>query len=283
MPKPIIAIQGEIASFHDIAARHYFPNISGRSYHDSFEKVFRSVVSEQADYGVSAIENSFAGSINQVYDLLIDTKLKIIGEVYEKIELCLVSHANTPINQIKEVYSHPVALAQAKNFLDKYAPQANRLEHPDTASAVEYISSIRHHPVGAVANAFAAEQHNMNILARGIEANQNTFTRFVVIARKHGEIHRPNKTSLVLTTNHKPGALYHALTAFAANKLNLLKLQSRPVPDEPWRYMFYVDVEAGVNDIAMQYALHVLSRQDCRYVVLGSYQKGEQYHSDDRV
>lgn len=281
MSEPIIAIQGEDDSFHDIAARHYFPDISGRSYHDSFEGVFHSVANEQADYGVSAIENSFAGSINQVYDLLLDTKLTIIGEVYEKIELCLIVHTDTPIDQLTEVYSHPVALAQAKIFLDKHAPQANRLEHPDTAGAVEHIASMKGQPVAAVANIKAAEQHNMHILARGIEANQNTFTRFIVIAREPESMRHANKTSLVLTTSHKPGALYHALGAFADSELNLLKLQSRPVPDEPWRYMFYVDVEAGVDDTAMQNTLASLTEQECRYVVLGSYEKGKQYRAGD--
>ena len=275
---PIVAIQGEALSFHDVAARHFFPTIKGRCYKSSFEGVFQSVSRGDADYGVSAIENSFAGSINQVYDLLREHKLSIIGEVYEKIELCLIAHPNVLMKDITEVYSHPVALAQAKQYLDENLKKSKRLEHDDTAGSVAFIKQSNNQSAAAIANAAAAEFHHMNILARGIEANQNTYTRFVVVAKESSEAEKTNKTSLVLTTSHKPGALYSALAAFADNQLNLLKLQSRPIPQEPWQYMFYIDVAAGAREPALKKTLNELNKQDCQYEILGSYQKGQQFN-----
>lgn len=272
---PKIAIQGEALSFHDIAAHHYFPNIKGRYYKPSFEGVFQSVSNGDADYGVCAIENSFAGSINQVYDLLLEYKLSITGEVYEKIELCLIAHPNVLIEDITEVYSHPVALSQAKQYLDEHLDDAKRLEHDDTAGSVAFVRASNNTSAAAIANASAAEYYRMTVLARGIEANQNTFTRFVIITKDPHETAKENKASLVLTTSHEPGALYSALAAFADNKLNLLKLQSRPIPSEPWRYMFYVDVAAGAQESGLRATLNELDKQDCRYEILGSYQKGQ--------
>ncbi len=278
--KNTIAIQGQAGSFHDEVASLYFPNLQQRIYAESFQEAFDAVDNESAAFGISAIENSLAGSINQVYDLLLSRQLHIIGEHYLKITLCLLAAESVKLSTIKEVYSHPVALAQCSQYLDDHLPNAKRLEYHDTAAAAELVADKLGVSAAAIASPSAAALHSLVILAKNIEDNGNTHTRFIVFAKQPSDNPANNKTSLVLQTSHKPGALYEALGAFADNKINLSKLQSRPVPNEPWNYMFYIDVEAGAHDNQLKKALMSLREQGCRYTILGSYPAGEkQYKS----
>ncbi len=270
-----VAIQGERASFHDNAAREFW----GADYTpvccDSFSQVFQAVIARRADYGVVAIENSLYGSINEVYDLLLKHQLWICDEVYSRIEQCLVGTVGATIVGIKEVHSHPIALAQCEAYLASTLAYAERFEHHDTAGSVAAIKQWNDPAKAAIASVAAAELHGMEILAREIETHKQNYTRFVVLhAEKTTDAKsnpKPNKTSLILTVAEKPGALHEALGAFAGQKINLTKLQSRPVIGRAWHYIFYVDVDSGLHEARLQTALRELKAQDCAATILGSY------------
>lgn len=274
-----IAIQGELASFHDEAARQFFGKniaiVGCKTFHETFDAL------EAADFALVAIENSLFGSINEVYDLLLKHKYWISGEVYLRIEQCLIGLPGSEITKIKEVHSHPVALAQCEEFLENKLPDAERFEHHDTAASVADIKKWNDRTKAAIASAAAANLHGLSVLAHEIETHKQNYTRFVVISKDQQIDPKANKTSLILGIDDqlhgigdRPGALYHALGAFAKQNINLTKLQSRPLKGKAWHYIFYVDVDSGLNSQEMKTALAELKELDCNVTILGSYVSG---------
>lgn len=275
MPVKVV-IQGQTASFHDIAARQFLGDDIEIVGCDTFSQVFDSLTSGKADKAVVAIENSLFGSINEVYDLLISQKFWISGEVYLRINQCLIGLPGAKLEDIREVHSHLVALAQCEDFLDQKLPNAERFEHHDTAGSVADIIKWSDPAKAAIASAEAAKLHGAKILAKDIETNKQNYTRFVVLDKQKTEVKGANKTSLVLVTGHKPGALYSALGTFASRKMNLTKLQSRPIIGQAWHYMFYLDVAGDANSNSFKKAAQELTSQDCQLTILGSYKAGRQ-------
>lgn len=269
-----IAIQGVKASFHDIAATQFFGKDVCTVSYDTFRDTFGAVKTGYANYAVCAIENSLYGSINEVYDLLVKNHFYITGEIYLRIEQCLIGLPGSQISEIKEVHSHFIALAQCEAYLDKVLPMAKKLEHHDTAASVEKIKNIGNSSFAAIASREAAELFGMEILAEEIETDKQNYTRFIVLEPKALDISNANKTSIIIKTSHKPGALYEALGAFAKQDINLSKLQSRPIIGKAWHYIFYVDVNAGSKDPALIEALKDLANQNCETKILGSYIAG---------
>ena len=273
-----IAIQGGAASFHDIAARYYFGATHQRIFCDTFAQLFDALLQEDADIAVCAIENSLYGSITDVYDLLQQNQgIHIIGEIYLRIEQCLIGAKNASLADVTEVHSHPVALAQCEVYLDGFLPAAKRVESHDTADSVRMVQQQASPHIAAIAGAQAAKLYDLPILARSIETNKQNYTRFVILSKKLAPTHDANKTSLIITTTHQPGALQAALQAFAEHGINLSKLQSRPIIGKAWHYMFYVDVEVGVRSQAFHQAIASLEQQNCRVDILGSYEVGKTY------
>ena len=214
---------------------------------DTFIAVFDALASNQAEYAVIATENSLYGTINEVYDLLKYRNFWICGEIYLRIEHCLIGLPGSSINEIQEVYSHPVALAQCRNFLENTLKNAEIFEHHDTAKSVEEVKYWNQKHKAAVASKEAAELHGMQIIQYNVEDNHQNYTRFFILQQKRFDVHKANKTSLILQTpeDAKPGALYRALKVFAKNNINLTMLHSRPVIGKAWHYMFYIDVSSG--------------------------------------
>ncbi len=269
-----VAIQGQSASFHDIAAQQYLGHNIELVACDTFAQVFAALASKKADKAVVAIENSLFGSINEVYNLLLKRKFWISGEVFLRISQCLIGLPGSKISDITEVHSHPVALAQCEDYLDSKLAQAERFEHHDTAGSVADIKRWGDPAKAAIASAGAAKLHGMSVLARGIETNKQNYTRFVILDAKRTDDKNATKTSMVLTAQHKPGALYRALGVFADLNMNLTKLQSRPVIGRAWHYMFYLDVVASEPN-ALSLALKQLKQQGCEVIILGSYKSGQ--------
>jgi prephenate dehydratase len=182
------------------------------------------------------------------------------------------------LEDISEVHSHPVALAQCEEYLDTKLPNAVRFEHHDTAASVADVKHWDDKSKAAIASIEAAKLHEMRVLAEEIETNKQNYTRFVVLSPEKSDSLASeadaNKTSLVMVTAHSPGALYHALGAFAQNGINLTKLQSRPIIGQAWHYMFYVDVSVSVSDDKWQTAMSELEAQKCEVTVLGTYRAG---------
>lgn len=270
-----VAIQGMEASFHDIAAKQYFGKDITIVACETFKDIFAALKNNQSDFAICAIENSLYGSINETYDLLLKYHFSIIGEVYLRIEQCLIGFKGTRLQDITEVYSHPVALAQCEEYIDAYLHNAKRLEFHDTAASVDKIKTLSNKHAVAIASKEASKLHGMEVLAYSIETNKQNYTRFIVIQAAADKMDdNVNKTSMIIKTSHKPGALYDALGVFAKRSINLSKLQSRPIIGKAWHYIFYVDVDAGVKDEPLKAAIIDLNKQGCDVKLLGSYKNG---------
>jgi prephenate dehydratase len=269
---PTVAIQGQAASFHDVAARKYFGDDITTVFCDlPFRLVFDALESGRADYAVCAIENSLHGTINEVYDLLQARRPYISGEIYLHIEQCLIGLPGATLADITEVYSHPVALSQCEDFLDSTLAHATRFEHPDTAGSVADVAASGDKHKAAIGPAAAATLHGMQVLQRGIETNHENYTRFFVMTREKIDQADSDKTSIVIEAPNQVGALHQALGAFADEGLNLSLLTSRPIIGKPQTYTFYLDFAGGVTEDRSRRALAELEKMGCTVTILGSY------------
>jgi prephenate dehydratase len=264
-----IAIQGQKGSYHHIAAEHYFDGDIELVCCETFAAVFEALASHNADAGVIAAENSIAGTVHPVYDLLLANTFSIAGEVYEHIHHCLITLPDVNLKDIVRVYSHPMALPQCSEFLEQNLPHAERVEYSDTAASVTHIKQTNDLHAAAIASSLAAKLDDMPILYTNIEDYPNNVTRFLILDHSSGPSPRSNKSSLILETPHKPGALWHALGIFAKADINLTKLESRPIPSEPWRYQFLIDVETA--RAPLHTALEQLKKSGCSVRILGEY------------
>jgi prephenate dehydratase len=270
-----VAIQGDKASFHDLAAQKFYGKDIAIICCETFKDTFESVEVANAESAICAIENSLYGSINETYDLLVKYNFVINGEVYLRISQCLIVNPGTKIRDIKQVYSHPVALAQCEDYLDRELPGAKRLEFHDTAAAVEMIKKENNNQIAAIASVEAAKLYDMEVLAEEIETNKQNYTRFVVLGQGTQTKLKPNKTSLIVTTANQSGSLYEALGVFAKRSINLSKLQSRPIIGKAWHYIFYIDIEVGIGDQEFTESISELVHQGCDVKILGSYPAGD--------
>lgn len=251
-PSMRIAIQGDIASFHHAAAIKWLNADAAIVPCETFDEVFGKLNRHEAEIGLVAIENSLYGGINHVYDLIESHRYPIIGEVHLPVHQQLIG---TPNHAITHIYSHPVALAQCQEYLEINYPDAIRVEYHDTAAAVEYIKQQDNPALAAIASREAAVHHDVPIITENIEDNPANFTRFLVVQPDGVVPSNADRTSLVITTNHTPGALARILTIIADNNINLSKLQSRPIIGEPWRYRFYLVLDTAGEP------LHAVLRQ----------------------
>lgn len=271
-----ISIQGEAGSFHHLATQHLFGDDAVLLCRDNFAEVFADVGSKKALHGIVAIENSLAGSLNEVYDLLRANSLQITGEIYMRISLNLVGLDGAKLAGITGVHSHPVALLECDQYLGQMGDSIDIHERHDTAGSAAYVAKLADPTQVAIASSQAARLHNLKILASDIETDKQNHTRFVVLSHKSSVSEdRANKTSIVITANHTPGALYNVLGAFAKRDINLSKLESRPIIGRSWHYHFYLDFEAGLHEDRTQQALDELKEYTGELTVLGSYPKGE--------
>lgn len=240
-----IAIQGGYGAFHEIAALHYFGHENVQIFpRNTFKDLLRALSKGQVDYGIMAIENSLAGSILPNYGLIKDSRMKIIGEIYLRIKQNLVALPGQKPEDLKEVYSHPMAILQCQEYFDNY-PGIRLIESIDTALSAKEISEKQLKGTGAIASDLAARKYGLDILASGIETNQVNYTRFLILRELNG--HKPdlnlvNKSSIHFALAHKTGSLSKILSILSYYDLNLTKIQSMPIMGKDWEYQFYVDV-----------------------------------------
>jgi len=238
-----VAIQGVKGSFHHIVSQQYFNKPVVVIECLTFDRVVESLVSEESDAVIMALENSIAGSIIPNYALIDNSNLHIVGEHYLDIQHNLMALPNQSIMDIKEVYSHPMALLQCKEFFRDY-PHIKLVEDKDTAEVAERIHKLQLINVGAIASVMASEIFELNILAKSIQSIKHNETRFVIVKRTNSEFpeNEINKASLKFETDHKRGSLATVLNVMSDCKLNLTKIQSLPIIETPWKYAFFVDV-----------------------------------------
>jgi prephenate dehydratase len=264
-----VAYQGEPGAYSEQACAVVFPD---QQYlpQVSFRRVFEAVEVGLADYGLVAMENSQAGSINETYDLFLRHGLHLVGETILRVDHCLLGLPGTAIDDLREVVSHPQALAQCEEFV----ASLDVVVHADydTAGSAKRIADEKLRHTAAIASRRAAALYNLEILAEKIQTYPDNYTRFGVLSRSTepiaGEI---DKTSIVFGTGNVPGSLYRCIGAFAERHLSLNKLESRPRSGRPWEYVFYADIDAPASHPAMVEALAEVSRHATFTRVLGTY------------
>ncbi len=267
--KKKIAFQGEAGAYSEMAAIKIFPNSIIQPF-KSFQEVFDSVSSQQSDYGVIPIENSLEGSVNENYDLLLKKEVKVIGEIFQKINHCLI--VNKDYKEIQSVYSHPQALAQCRNYI--YNKKWEAIPIYDTAGAVKTIKEKSLLNSAAIASKRAAFIYKMNILEENIQDNKNNYTRFFIISKDIDTDYTGNdRTSLIFSVKHEPGSLFSIIEEFAKRKINLTKIESRPTKEIPWEYYFFVDFEGHIKNKVIFETLEIIRKKTQLFKILGSYKK----------
>ena len=263
-----VGYQGEPGAFSETAVLALFPSATPVPHH-AFRDVFEAVESGAVAFGMMPIENSQAGSINDTYDLLASGSAAIVGEVIVPVHHALLALPGTKVEDLHRVISHPQALAQCQDYLERLDVEV--LAVHDTAGAARLIAEEHRVGEAAVAAERAAAVYGLEVLAAGIEDDPNNQTRFVAVSTSRVPLREPNKTSLVFELKSVPGALHRCLGPFADRNLNLSKLESRPLGGRPWEYRFYLDVETGEGDEALQAALEAFEEFTDHVKVLGSY------------
>jgi prephenate dehydratase len=239
-----VSIQGFEGSFHQVAARHFFGKDVEVIPCATFREVIKIASSKkESEGGVMAIENSIAGSILPNYNLLQKSSLKIVGEVYLQIKQNLLVNPGVKLEDIREVHSHPMAILQCLEYLDKY--HWKMVETEDTALSAKMVHQKKAKHIAAIASKLAAEMFNLNVIAPNIHTMKNNYTRFLVLNREEQVKEDPaaNKASVNFHTDHSRGSLARVLGKIADGGINLSKLQSFPIPGSDFKYNFHADME----------------------------------------
>jgi prephenate dehydratase len=269
-PSSRIAFQGERGAFSEEAAIKLLDEDIQLVPRPTFEALYSSLQDGLADFILAPIENSLAGSVHRSYDLLISSGLHIQGEVVIPIAHNLIGLPGAVFEQITQVSSHPVALAQCERFFADH-PSIKRVAADDTAGSVQEVLRAGDPTRAAIASARAAEVYGGVILLGHLEDHPENYTRFLLLAPSAEVAEDADKLSLVLHLAHKPGALCRVLNAFGQRNMNLLKIESRPIPGTPWSYSFYLDLQASLKDPSTRAALDELKNYADSVKILGCY------------
>jgi chorismate mutase / prephenate dehydratase len=270
-----VSFQGVAHAYSDAAAQKY---LAGRGLdgdltgYRSFREAAGAVLAGDADLAVLPIENTTAGSINEVYSLLREQELYIVGEETWKVEHCLAAIGPVPLSALTKVLSHPQGLEQCGQFLQTI-PNAVPTTYFDTAEALRTVSELGDPTVAAIGSVDAAQAYGLEVLRHNISDQADNFTRFVVLSAAPApvDVRIPSKTSLILVTRHEEGALLRCLEVLAGSGHSMTKLESRPRTGRPWEYLFFVDIEGNVDDPRTAAALDELRAAALFVKVLGSY------------
>lgn len=274
-----VAIQGTHGSFHEIAAKAAFGEGVEIFPCETFSDVFTALQTGQVKKAVVAVGNNHYGDISPVMDFLVrdhaglaTPQFWITGEVYIHITQCLIGLATISLNTIKEIHSQAPAIGQCLAYIRKNIPQAVIVEEDDTAKSVMRIKEWNDPTKVAIASKAAAELYGLQVLAEGIQDDALNITRFLVVEPYYTERAEHTKTTLLLTTDHTPGSLVKALALFSNQSLNFSYIQSLSIPNQPFQYRFYLEIEAGSQDPRVKEVLRVLKEIGYQVDILGSYQ-----------
>lgn len=263
-----IACLGPEGTFSQSAALKHFGQTVGLSLLGSIDQVFREVEAGVCQYGVVAVENSTEGTVNQTLDMLVESDLKLCGEVELRIHQHLLSHAEN-LADIEIVYSHDQSLAQCRRWLDENLAQARRVPVPSNAEAALNAGKDRRR--AAVAGERAAQVYQLPILSKNIENDPDNTTRFLVLGKETVAPSGNDKTSVLFAMPSTPGALVNMLACFADHEVNMTKIESRPSRQGIWEYVFFVDIAGHAEDAAVAKALSDLDSKAAMVKLLGSY------------
>lgn len=268
-----VAFQGEHGAYSEEAAFKCFGNSVETVPSKTLRDVFSALKKNKVDFAIVPVENSLEGTVGAAYDLFLKYNLKPEGEVFQRIKHCLISFPHETLKSIKKVYSHPQALGQCNEFLGKLGYEA--IPVYDTAGSVKMIKEKKLKNSAGIASERAAKLYRMRIIKKGIETNRHNYTRFLILSKKKTRPTGNDKTSIIFSIRHIPGALYEALKPFAIRKINLTKIESRPIMGKPWEYNFILEFGGHREDKKIKDTLKDLERVTTFLKVIGSYPKAK--------
>ena len=270
LENPRIIFQGEPGAYSEQAARNFFGKTANIHGVRQFENVFKAIHDGWADYGVVPIENNSTGAIRQIYDLLARYEFFVVGETTVRVEHCLMALPGASMDTLKTVYSHEQGLFQSEQFLKEH-PSWQQVSMSDTAGSAKYVAESGDITKAAICSERAAEIYGLKILKRAVNYSEINTTRFVVVSPRMELREGADKVSAIVTTAHESGCLHEILTIFAVNGLNLVKLESRPVPEHSWEYMFFLEFTGSLLAPEMDGVLHEIAQTAADFRVLGNF------------
>ena len=262
-----VSFQGERGAYSEAAAKSFFNEDVKTIPFSTFTEILENTSKDITEYAVLPVENSLEGSVGESYDLLYSTDLNATGEIYHRIEHCLIGLGK--MEEVDTVYSHPQALGQCRKFIQEN--NMKTIPTYDTAGSVKIIQELNEKKCACIASKTAAVIYNMPIITENIADNLNNYTRFLILSKKESAETGKDKTSIIFSIKHEPGSLYRIIENFNKNNVNLTKIESRPTKANVWEYNFHVDFEGHQKDIKVLEMLNKIKEETLFMKILGSY------------
>ena len=261
-----ISFQGERGAYSEAAAKSFFDEIETIPF-TTFADVLENTSKGNSEYSILPVENSLEGSVGESYDLLYSTSLNVIGEIYHRVEHCLIGIGK--LEDVDTVYSHPQALGQCRKFIEEH--NMKTIPTYDTAGSVKIVKELNKKNCACIASKTSSSIYNMPIMSENIANNSNNYTRFLILSKKESTQTENDKTSIIFSIKHEPGSLFRIIENFHQNNVNLTKIESRPTKSNTWEYNFYVDFEGNEKNPKILEMLEKIKQESLFMKVLGSY------------
>ena len=268
--KARVVFQGAEGAYSQAAMHQYFGDQIDSFHVDTFRDAMMAIDEGSADFAVLPIENSTAGMVSEIYDLLVEFENYIVGEQIIKIEHCLMAVPGTELSDIKTVYSHPQSLMQSARFLNNH-PDWRQISMQNNAFAARKVADEKDKTQAAIASEYAAKLYGLEILKKGVNQSDTNSTRFIIVTNQKIFLKDAKKVSICFEVAHESGSLYHMLSHFIYNNLNMNRIESRPIENRNWEYRFFVDFEGNLTDSAVMNALRGLREETRSMKILGNY------------
>lgn len=267
--KARVVFQGLEGAYSQAAMLQYFGNQVNSFHVDTFRDAMVAIEEGSADFAVLPIENSTAGIVNEIYDLLVEFENYIVGEQIIKIEHCILGVPGSKLADIKTVYSHPQSLMQSAKYLETKDWQ--QISMQNNAFAAKKVAEEQNRTQAAIAGAHAADIYGLEVLEQGVNQSDTNSTRFIIVTNQKIFKKDADKISICFEIPHKSGSLYHMLSHFIYNNLSMTKIESRPIEDQNWEYRFFIDFEGNLADGAVKNAIRGLREEAKNLRILGNY------------
>jgi prephenate dehydratase len=262
-----VSFQGERGAYSEAAAKAFFNTEIQTVPLPTFAEVLENTTQDKTEYSILPVENSLEGSVGESYDLLYFTSLNAIGEIYYRIEHCLIGIGT--LREIDTVYSHPQALGQCRNFIEKH--KMKTVPAYDTAGSVKIIKELNKKNIACIASNNASKIYSVAVISKDIANNSNNYTRFLILSKNKKNETGKDKTSIIFSIKHEPGSLYRVIENFHRYNVNLTKIESRPMKTNTWEYNFYVDFEGHEKNQQIAKMLKEINHETLFMKILGSY------------
>ena len=268
--KARVVFQGAEGAYSQAAMHQYFGDQIDSFHVDTFRDAMMAIDEGSADFAVLPIENSTAGMVSEIYDLLVEFENYIVGEQIIKIEHCLMAVPGTELSDIKTVYSHPQSLMQSARFLNNH-PDWRQISMQNNAFAARKVADEKDKTQAAIASEYAAKLYGLEILKKGVNQSDTNSTRFIIVTNQKIFLKDAKKVSICFEVAHESGSLYHMLSHFIYNNLNMNRIESRPIENRNWEYRFFIDFDGNLSDSAVKNALRGLREEARNMKILGNY------------